>query len=51
MIDYSGDNITIEEMPQGCIINSVGGEVVVHSVKDALALIESLTRLVSSMVE
>jgi hypothetical protein len=51
MVNYNGDDITIEEMPQGCVINSKGGEVIVSSIKDALALLESLTRLISSMVE
>lgn len=42
MSDYSGDDITIEEMPQGCVINSSTGEVVIASTRDALAVIKSL---------
>lgn len=41
-MDYSGDEITIEEMPQGCVISSNKGTVVVASYDDAIALLESL---------
>lgn len=44
-IDYEGDNIAIEEMPQGCIINHKNGEVIISSTKDALAVIASLTKM------
>lgn len=58
MINYSGDGITIEEMPQGCIIaqkNEITQEVgdikyvCVASRVDVIALIESLGRLLESM--
>lgn len=47
MSDYVGDTIEIEEMPQGCVIHSLTSQddVVVSSPKDALALIESLVRM------
>jgi hypothetical protein len=51
--DYAGDNIVIQEMPQGCIISKIEEEtqtwawptVQVASTKDALALIASLTKM------
>ena len=42
MSDYSGDDITIEEMPQGCVISSPTGYVVISSTSDAVAVIKSL---------
>lgn len=50
MFTYEGDDITIEEMPQGCIIMSnddVHKSIVVASTRDALALILSLTKMVN----
>ena len=41
-MDYSGDDITIEEMPQGCVISSEKGTVVISSIRDTLAVIKSL---------
>lgn len=51
MCDYNGDNIQIEEMPYGCVIHSIINmdTVVVYSKEDALALINSLTKMVSIM--
>ena len=48
MINYEGDNILIEEMPQGCVLSQhiSGHEVVISSLQDALAVIESLTRMI-----
>lgn len=61
MVDYNGDNIMIEEMPQGCFIHEkttpevsnefdslpeIESTVRVSSVKDAKALIESLSRMI-----
>ena len=51
MFDYSGDDICFEEMPQGCVIISKGGEVIVSSFKDAIALRDSLNRLIKTMVD
>ena len=46
-IDYVGDDIAIEEMPQGCIIaNKQGKFVIIASISDALAVIESLERMI-----
>lgn len=53
MSDYEGDDIQIEEMPQGCVIsfyytaNYTGRwvSVTIGSNRDILALISSLTRL------
>lgn len=53
MSDYYGDDIVIEEMPQGCVISAVGKDgnkwaeynIVVSSAKDAKALIDSLERM------
>lgn len=42
MSDYSGDDIVIEEMPQGCVIIGKNGTVVISSYHDALAVIASL---------
>jgi len=51
MNDYSGDDITIEEMPQGCVISGKGGSIVVASAEDAVALIESLVRMLKVQLE
>ena len=49
MVDYVGDEICLSEMPQGCVITSLTvdtpGQVVVASPKDALAVIDSLKRM------
>lgn len=50
-ITYYGDDITIEEMPQGCVISSIGDDrvhqyVVVASTRDALELIASLEKMI-----
>lgn len=50
MIDYNGDDITIEEMHQGCVINSKGGEVVISSPRDAVALRDSLNLMINQMI-
>lgn len=48
MADLTGDEIRIEEMPQGCIITQIGGDyIVVSSPKDALMLISSLSKMVA----
>ena len=46
---YEGDNIYIEEMPQGCVITSVDGRgtVVISSTYDALKVIESLQKMLN----
>jgi hypothetical protein len=49
MSDYSGDDITIEEMPQGCVISGRGGTIVVASINDAEALIDSLERMLETL--
>ena len=51
MFDYSGDDICFEEMPQGCVISSKGGEVVVSSPRDVIALRDSLNRFIRVMIE
>jgi len=40
--NYSGDDIVIEEMPQGCVITGEKGTVVINSSADAIAVIKSL---------
>ena len=52
MFAYEGDDITIEEMPQGCVIANVQDDgitqqVVIASTRDAIALILSLTKMVN----
>lgn len=53
--DYDGDQIQIEEMPQGCILyqTSDGGhrtsEIIISSRDDALAVIESLQRMIEHL--
>lgn len=49
MADYSGDDITIEEMPQGCVISGKHGYVIVSSTMDALALMKSLKDMLESL--
>jgi hypothetical protein len=52
--DYEGHDITIEEMPQGCVIGDIhedGKAIVVLSTADAEHLIESLWRMIKSMQE
>lgn len=45
-INYEGDDIKIEEMPQGCIISNMQDKfVIISSTNDALAVIESLERM------
>ena len=46
-ITYEGDDIIIEEMPQGCVITNYrsGKTVMIISTQDALAVIESLQRM------
>ena len=51
MFDYSGDDICFEEMPQGCVISSKNGEVVVSSPNDVIALRDSLNRFIKVMIE
>lgn len=49
-LDYEGDNICIEEMPQGCVISPVGQfgvSVVISSTHDALAVIASLRKMLA----
>ena len=44
-ITYEGDDIIIEEMPQGCVLTQVshtGRGITIASTQDALAVIESL---------
>lgn len=49
MVDYVGDEIFLDEMPQGCVItsltNDTPGQVTVASPKDAIAVIESLKKM------
>ena len=48
---YEGDTICIEEMPQGCVISYYFPEVdciVISSIKDAEAVIESLQKMIKS---
>ncbi len=47
---YEGDDIDIEEMPQGCIISSSrewDRYVQISSKRDALAVIDSLQRMIA----
>ena len=51
-IDYFGDNICFDEMPQGCIISDINNPnltIVVASKKDAWALIKSLQKMIESL--
>jgi hypothetical protein len=42
------DDIEIEEMPQGCIINQKNKSILISSPRDACALIISLTEMLKS---
>ena len=47
-IDYDGDDIKIDEMPQGCIIYPKGDSrnyILIASFSDALAVIQSLSKM------
>lgn len=47
-IAYEGDDIVIEEMPQGCVLTQIsftGRGITIASTRDALAVIESLQRM------
>jgi hypothetical protein len=63
MVNYNGDEIQIEEMPQGCIIyhkskkiNAINDntgsiplidtKIIIHSNKDAVALRDSLNKMI-----
>jgi len=52
MVNYDGDDIAIEEMPQGCVISqgAWGGlhtdVVIIASTRDALAVIASLKKMI-----
>lgn len=47
-VDYSGDGIEFEEMPQGCVIRDMDRNtvVVVRSLEDAVALRDSLNKMI-----
>lgn len=48
-VTYEGDDIYIEEMPQGCFITQVNGKgesVRISSMYDALKVIESLQKMI-----
>lgn len=47
MSEYSGDDIVIEEMPQGCVITGANGQVTISSQADAQAVIKSLQLMLS----
>jgi len=47
-ITYEGDDIIIEEMPQGCVLSQIsftGRGITIASTQDALAVIDSLQRM------
>lgn len=44
-----GEDIEIEEMPQGCVITQGDKEITVSSFSDALLLVESLNRMLDSI--
>ncbi len=46
-ITYEGDDIIIEEMPQGCVLSNYQGlgDVTIASTRDALAVIASLRKM------
>lgn len=48
MNDYFGDDISIDEMPQGCVITSNNSEksITISSTADALAIIKSLQNMI-----
>ena len=49
---FVGDEITVEEMPQGCVIGSVYDceVVVVSSLADAILLRDSLNKLIEHLI-
>lgn len=49
MIIYSGDEIIIEEMPQGCMVTGITGQhtIIIYSYQDAKALIDSLQKMIN----
>lgn len=53
MIDYAGDDILIEEMPQGCVVtyqkfDGSTVEIVISSFNAAIALRKSLRKLIET---
>ncbi len=48
---FFGDEICVEEMPQGCIITKKNSleEIQISSIKDAKLLIESLLRMIYAL--
>lgn len=48
-IAYRGDDIIIEEMPQGCVVTGITGQhtIVIYSYQDAKALIDSLQKMIN----
>lgn len=47
-ITYEGDDIIIEEMPQGCVLSQIsftGRGITIASTHDAIAVIESLQKM------
>ncbi len=52
---FVGNDIIIEEMPQGCIISNAVGDsdfyVIVSSIADAQMVIESLCRTIESLLK
>ena len=44
-VSYNGDDVVLEEMPQGCVVSGKDGYVVISSTSDALAVIESLQKM------
>jgi len=56
MINYEGDTIDIEEMPNGCIISEYQKEfpqphIIIITKRDAEAVIESLQRMIKVLEE
>jgi len=49
--NYVGDNIAIEEMPQGCVITQNGKTIVVASNVDARLIIDSLCKMIGASNE
>lgn len=51
MADLIGDEISIEEMPQGCIITQTGKmeSIIISSEHDALMVIQSLRKMIGIM--
>ena len=50
---FEGDEITIEEMPQGCVITdkALDKTIVISSIKDAKIVILSLLRMIESFLK